>query len=230
MRIDGIEVYAQHYAAVEGKLAILKWCFSQGMPVDLVAPTSGRTALHYLCDRLVGSENSMDMVRYLVEEMHADIHIRDFDGKTAEDLARARSYHSLVEYLSEKGALRGAAHARARRAMKAREAAAAAAAAAAPSEEELLQAAAAAEEAARSLLEELEAEEKAAATAVGGSDTKKKKKNKKKKGRGQGGSAGGGGGGGGGGGDGGDIGDSKAEEKSNSTNDMHADAAVAAMK
>jgi len=43
-------------------------------------------------------------VRYLVEELHADVNARDGDGNTAVHNAAARGDNAMIEYLVSKGA------------------------------------------------------------------------------------------------------------------------------
>jgi hypothetical protein len=172
----GASFYPTHLAACNGKLSIVKWLFSQGVPVNLVTPTSNCTALHYVCSRIAGDEEKMlEVVRFLVEDIHANIHIRNIAGDTAEDIAHGRGDHRIAAYL------KGRRTVEARQAQRAE--AADKAAAATQSEEQIRQAAAAADEAAVRLLEDLEAEEQASVSPAESSSTTKKNKNKKKKGR-----------------------------------------------
>ena len=43
-------------------------------------------------------------VKYLVEELHADVNARDHDGNTALHNAAARGDNEMIEYLVSKGA------------------------------------------------------------------------------------------------------------------------------
>jgi ankyrin repeat protein len=43
-------------------------------------------------------------VKYLVEELGADVNVRDHDGYSAVHHAAARGHNPLIEYLVEKGA------------------------------------------------------------------------------------------------------------------------------
>jgi hypothetical protein len=112
--------------------------------------------------------------------MHANIHIKDSDGDTAEDKAWSVLNYRIAAYLSGRRALE------ARRAQREKKTGKTAAAVT-QSEEEIRQAAVAADAAAARFLQELEAEEQASATlADSGSKKLKKNKNKKKKGHQQG--------------------------------------------
>jgi ankyrin repeat protein len=206
--------YPTHLAACKEKLPILKWLLSQDVPVDLVTPTTNYTALHYNCSVKNRDEGKrLEVVRYLVEDMHANIHIKNSDGVTAEDIAPAFNYHRIAAYLKGRRALE------VRRAQRAKKTGKAATAP--QSEEEVRQAAVAADEAAARLLQELEAEEQASATsAESSSTTKRKKKKSKKKGRAQGDGSGGGS----------SSMSSAPEVVENETSDLPADVSVAALQ
>lgn len=65
----GAIFYPTHFATCLSSLLILKWLFSQGVPVDLVTSTHNCTALHYACGWMDDDEEKLlGVVRFLVEK------------------------------------------------------------------------------------------------------------------------------------------------------------------
>ena len=57
---------------------------------------NGWTALHWAC-----TKRHENMVKYLVEDINVDIHIRDFRDESARDLAKKNGHESIARWLSE---------------------------------------------------------------------------------------------------------------------------------
>jgi ankyrin repeat protein len=179
-----LEMTPLHLAAMLNNKDIVDWILDQGVPVDLATPTTKYTALHVLCRNLqdVGSDHDfLPLVRHLIDQKHANFHLKDAKGELPVDLARKHGAGPILAYLRTKERVE------ARRAR--RNDGAGAGAAAALSEEEMRQARAAADAAAEALLADVENEGAAgavgaAATAAGGirsgrnGNGRKKRKNR----------------------------------------------------
>lgn len=165
---------ALHAAAVGGKLNIVKWFCEQGVSADFVLPKTKDTPLHFACKTKVeeGAEiMQLSVVKYLIEDQHADWRLKTDTGRTATDLAREAGNTLIEAYL------RGLEQKQAKKDRQAN----------GKTEEELRLAAAAADQAAAAFLAELDAEDAAAtaskAKAMKASPARKRKRFKEGVGR-----------------------------------------------
>jgi ankyrin repeat protein len=167
-------------AASSRSVATVAWLIeTAGADVNEVDEKIGWTALHVAC-QLRGKEEAavLATVKYLVEQAGADMALRDKEGQTPADAARAMGYLQVAAYFEGKAREQRLAMIAAAEAVWQR------------AHEQQVAAAAAAEAA---LLEELAAEEAAAVDQAGRKTGKKQKKKQKKKGGQQRGDGGGGG-------------------------------------
>ena len=74
--VGDFEFFPALFAAIHGKLSILRYILSLGVPANMVTPASRKTALH--CASIQPDEAKMlPVVNSLVEEYDCDIRIED---------------------------------------------------------------------------------------------------------------------------------------------------------
>ncbi|KAK3601667.1 hypothetical protein CHS0354_038234 [Potamilus streckersoni] len=90
-----------HVAAkiTENKMDIVRELIYSEANVNAVDAKSGRTILHYACER-----RDMELVRFLVKNTNIEIDFLTFDGKPAIYIAYWRNYQDIVKRLVKAGA------------------------------------------------------------------------------------------------------------------------------
>lgn len=85
----------QHYAAIAGKIGVLKWLIEEaGASIEERRVGDEATVLH-----LAAAKGHVEMVQWLVEEQEADLGALDAYGLRPQDRAWSRGYTDVADYL-----------------------------------------------------------------------------------------------------------------------------------